>query len=209
MPYLSNPAASAVEHGQQRPGGPLELDHLAGQLVDASRDLRVAAEDLGLDLVDVVLQAGDHRRVAVDDAVEDRVEHRLGPAPSSSGSSSIRLRTAARSGAWLCRTVMHEVRADEDVDLAELDLLDVVEVAGGAQHDEQGVAVALQLRPLVGDDGVLDRQLVQPELLGDGAELRPRSGRYSPIQAIASGSSRSACAVSATVFGLALRLPAL
>jgi hypothetical protein len=37
----------------------------------------VAAEDLGLDLVDVVGQARDHRRVPVDDGVEDRVQHRL------------------------------------------------------------------------------------------------------------------------------------
>ena len=66
----------------------------------------------------------------------------------------------------------HEVRADEDVDLAELDLLDVVEVGGGAQHDEQRVAVALELGPLVGDDRVLDRELVQAELLGDRQELR-------------------------------------
>ena len=66
----------------------------------------------------------------------------------------------------------HEVGADEHVDLAEVDLLDVVEVAGGAQHHEQGVAVAFQLGPLVGDDRVLDGQLVQPELLGHGQQLR-------------------------------------
>ena len=65
----------------------------------------------------------------------------------------------------------HEVRSDEDVDLAELDLLVLVEVGGRAQHDEQRVAVALELRPLVGDDRVLDRDLVEAELLGDGQEL--------------------------------------
>ena len=58
------------------------------------------------------------------------------------------------------------------MDLAELDLLDLVQVAGGAQHREQGVAVAFQLGSLVGDDGVLDRQLVQAELLGHGQQLR-------------------------------------
>ena len=57
------------------------------------------------------------------------------------------------------------------MDLAELHLLDVVQVAGGAQDDEQGVAVALQLGPLVGDDGVLDGQLVEAELLGHGQQL--------------------------------------
>jgi hypothetical protein len=56
----------------------------------------------------------------------------------------------------------HEVAADEDVDLAEVDLFDVVEVAGGAQHDEHGVAVAFQFRRLVRDDRVFDGQFVQP-----------------------------------------------
>ncbi len=60
---------------------------------------------------------------------------------------------------------------DEQVHLAELDLLDVVEVARCPEHDEQGLAVALELGPLVGDDRVLDGQLVQPELLGDGQQL--------------------------------------
>ena len=72
----------------------------------------------------------------------------------------------------------HEVPADEDVDLAELDLLDVVEVAGRPQDDEQRVAVAFELRPLVGDDRVLDRQLVQVELPRHRGELLRR-----PVQA--------------------------
>ena len=101
----------------------------------------------------------------------------------------------------------HEVRADEDVHLAELDLLDVVEVAGGAQHDEQRVAVALQLRPLVGDDRVLDGELVQAELLGDGQQLR--LGR--PVQADPGHRARLLAqqrgAVSASVAGLSIRVP--
>ena len=65
----------------------------------------------------------------------------------------------------------HEVRADEDVELAEVDLLDVVHVGRRAQDHEERVAVALQLGSLVGNDRVLDRQLVQSELLGDRQEL--------------------------------------
>ena len=79
--------------------------HLARQLVDAPRDLRVAAEDLGLDLVDVVLEAGDHGGVAVDDPVQDRVQHRLGPEAQQVG---VALHAAADRGqvrAWLWRTV--------------------------------------------------------------------------------------------------------
>jgi hypothetical protein len=48
----------------------------------------------------------------------------------------------------------HEVRAHEQVQLAELDLLGVVPVVSRTQHYEQGVAVALQLRTLAGRDSV-------------------------------------------------------
>ena len=172
MLVLLEPGHEAVEDAEQRAGGPLELDHLAGQLVDAPRDLRVAAEDLGLDLVDVVLQAGDHGGVAVDDRVQDRVQHRLGPEAQQVGVALHAAADRGQVGGLAVADGEHEVRADEHVDLAELDLLDLVQVAGGAQHHEQGVAVAFQLGSLVGDDGVLDRQLVQAELLGDGQQLR-------------------------------------
>ncbi len=69
----------------------------------------------------------------------------------------------------------HDVaRADEEVGLAELEIA-VIEgggVAGDrgvggelrrAQDDEQGVAVAFELRPLVGAMGVLDREVVKVE----------------------------------------------
>jgi hypothetical protein len=69
-----------LEHRVEGPRRALELDHLAGQLVDAARDRGVAAEDLDLDLLDVLLEPGHDRRVAVDHAVEDGVEHRLGAA---------------------------------------------------------------------------------------------------------------------------------
>ena len=71
--------------GDERLGGALELDHLAGELVDAARDGGAAVEDVVLDLVDVVLDAGDHRRVVVDDAVEDRVHDRERPAAEQVG----------------------------------------------------------------------------------------------------------------------------
>ncbi len=61
----------------------------------------------------------------------------------------------------------HESRSGEYVQLAEFDLLGLIHVAGRAQHDEQRLPVALQLRPLVSDDGVLHRELVQAKLLGD------------------------------------------
>jgi hypothetical protein len=65
----------------------------------------------------------------------------------------------------------HESAADEDVKFAEVDFFDVVEVPGGPQDDEQGVAVPFEFRPLVGDDGVFDGEVVQPELICGGEQL--------------------------------------
>jgi hypothetical protein len=64
-----------------------------------------------------------------------------------------------------------EAGADEHAHLTELHLFDGVEVAGRAQHHEQGVAVTFDLRALVGLHGVLHRQRVQVELLGQRGEL--------------------------------------
>ena len=88
--------------------GPLELEHLARQLVDPAGDRRVAAEDLGLDLVDVVLEPGDDR------ACSRRRPRRgsayrtaSGPSLRSSGSLSIRAgRTCAGRAMSLWRTVI-------------------------------------------------------------------------------------------------------
>jgi hypothetical protein len=65
----------------------------------------------------------------------------------------------------------HEGRPQEQVDLADRDDLDLVDVAGRAQHDELDVAVALHLGALVGVDRVLDRERVQLELGGDRVDL--------------------------------------
>ena len=60
---------------------------------------------------------------------------------------------------------------DEDRDLAEQDGLGLVHIAGRTEHDEQGVPVALELRPLMRLDGVLNRELVQAKLVRDRIEL--------------------------------------
>ena len=62
-----------------------------------------------------------------------------------------------------------EVLPEENVNLAVLNgarfrglrLLDL----SGAEHDEQRVLVTFELRPLVGRQRVLDREIVEPELL--------------------------------------------
>jgi len=54
----------------------------------------------------------------------------------------------------------HEVLAEKRQDLAQLNDLVGVHVASRLQHHEEGVAVDLELRALVGVDRVLHGQLV-------------------------------------------------
>ena len=105
----------------------------------------------------------DDREVAVDHRVHQRVEDerravaqqvRLALGALAHAEEALRRAAAHRE---------HEVGADEDADLADLQLV------GGREldhvHDrEHGVAVLLDLRPLVAVARVLDRQVVQAEL---------------------------------------------
>ena len=159
------------EDAGQRLHRPLELQHLLGQLVDAPRDPGVAAEHLGLDLVDVGDEATHHRRVPVDDGVQDRVQHRLAALVEQVG---LALQPAPHPRQVRRLAVPHgdrEAGAEEQVQLPELHLLGRVEVPGSLEDDEQGVPVALELRPLVRGDRVLDRQFGQVEQLGELAQL--------------------------------------
>ncbi len=70
-----------------------------------------------------------------------------------------------------CRTEITKSVADEHVDLTGLDGVVGVDVPERLQGEEQRVLVALELRPLVGGEGVLDGERVQAELLLDGGEL--------------------------------------
>ncbi len=64
-----------------------------------------------------------------------------------------------------------EVAADEQVDLAGLDGVVLVDVPEGLEDQEQPVVVALELGTLVGLERVLDGERVQREHLGDPVEL--------------------------------------
>jgi len=141
-------------------GGPLELDDLPGQFVDPPGHRGVAVEKLVLDLVDVVLQAGDHRGVLVHHLVQDRVEHRLRAQAQQLRAVLQPAADLSEVGGFGLPDTDHEARADEDMQLPELDLLDVVEVPGRQHHHEQGVTVAFHLRPLMRRDGVLHREVV-------------------------------------------------
>ena len=65
------------EHTAERFCCPLELDHLARELVDPARHAGIAPEDLGLNLLDIVLEAVDYGSVVVYDTVHYGVQDRL------------------------------------------------------------------------------------------------------------------------------------
>ena len=123
----------------------------------------VRLEDLVLDRLQAGLERVDDREVAVDDGVEQGVEDERRPVPEE---VRLALGTAAHTEEVGLRAVAyreHDVRADEDVDLADQQL------AVGAdfhrmQDGEQFVVVLLDLRPLVAVPCVLDGEIVQAEL---------------------------------------------
>ena len=180
--------------------GPLERDHLAREVVDAAGEhlVVVLAEQLVLDLVDVVLEPQHDRLVLVDHLVDDRVEHGL-RAERQQFRGLLHPRAHVRQvGRLRVPHRHHEVLADEHVQLAELHHLLRVEVAGRPQHHEEGVVVAFELRALVALAGVLHRQVVQPELGGHRIQLRV--GR--PVEA----DPRHALLVAGDLEGLVERL---
>ena len=66
----------------------------------------------------------------------------------------------------------HERGADEHGDLGDLDDFFVVDVAHRLEHGEEDVAVELQLRALMGNMGVFDGELMQPEMALQLAQQR-------------------------------------
>ena len=95
----------------------------------------------------------------------------IGPCSSTWARSSRSRRESARSMPSPWRTVTTKSRADEHVDLAGLDRVLLVDVPERLEHEEQRVAVVLELGPLVGVAGVLDGQRVQVEGARDQLEL--------------------------------------
>lgn len=148
-PVFGEAAGQGLEDAGQRMGGALELDDFAGELVDAPGDGGVAAEDFGLDFVDVVFQPGNHGDVVVHDGVQDRVEHGFG-AKAQQGRVVLEAPADLRQiGRAAVPDGDAEVRANKDVEFAEFDLFPGIQVAGCPQDDEQRLAVAFELGPLV------------------------------------------------------------
>src|SRR5215211_8031364 len=159
------------KHTVERLRRPLELDHLARELVDPARHVGITPEDLALYLLDIVLEPVDYGSVIVYDTVHYGVQDRLGSMTQVLGVGLQLLAYSAKVRRLSVAHAHHEVFSHKEVDFAELDSLLLVQVAGRLEHDKEHIPIALQLGPLVGVRRILDRQPVQAELLGDGREL--------------------------------------
>src|SRR5215213_5220663 len=93
------------KHTVERLRRPLELDHLARELVDPARHIGITPEDLALYLLDIVLEPVDYGSVIVYDTSIMACRIASGPRRRCSGSASSCLRTPPRSGASPWRTL--------------------------------------------------------------------------------------------------------
>src|SRR5215207_5474576 len=159
------------KHTVERLRRPLELDHLARELVDPARHVGITPEDLALYLLDIVLEPVDYGSVIVYDTVHYGVQDRLGPTTQVLGVGLQLLAYSTQVRRLSVTHAHHKVFSHKEVDFAELDPLLLVQVPGRFEHDEERIPVALQLGPLVGVRRILDRQPVQAELPGNGREL--------------------------------------
>jgi len=131
-------------------------------------------EDRGLDLVDVDLERRADRFVAVD----DDVAHGIDDCRRAEGEDLPILFELGPCGAELgaCSVTDDddEIGSQEDVDLAGLDRVLVVDVPQGLQGEEQRVVVQFQFGSLLCLECVLHRQWVQSEGRGDMLEFLRR-----------------------------------
>ena len=113
----------AIQRLHQGGNRAVELEDLALELVDALGGIRPAfRENLGLDAPDVLLQRSDHGAVVVHHPVEDRVERRL-RAVAKEIRPLLELHPDVVQLGLSVTNRDDEPVADEDLDLAELDLV--------------------------------------------------------------------------------------
>ena len=152
----------------------VEVEYLSLQLVDPLGGVvAFLGEDLALYLLDIDVYALGRFFVAVDHMVEDRVEGHAGAMAEQIGTALDPLSDSPETTLAVADGD-DEPRVDEDHQLADLDHLFGIDVMGGLNHNEEGVAVELHLGALVGLDRILDRKLVEIELAGDLLELLRR-----------------------------------
>ena len=158
----------SVEWVDQWGHRPVELEHLASAADPLRGSRPILGEHVG-DLADIVLQRGDDGAVVVDDLVDDRVQGGCGAEPKEAR-APLEARVARRATPVSpCRTVTMKPSPTKSW------ISPVPRRARrrtrAAEDDEQRVVVHLQLRPLMGVDRVLHRQLVQVELAAHRVEL--------------------------------------
>src|ERR671921_3037111 len=144
------------KHTVERLCRPLELDHLARELIDPARHTRITPENLGLYLLDIVLEPVDYGSVIVYDTVHYGVQDRLGPTAQVLGVGLQLLAYSTQVRRLAVAHAHHEVFSHKEVDFAELDSLLLVQVTGRLEHDEERIPVAFQLGPLVGIRRIFD-----------------------------------------------------
>ncbi len=147
-----------------------------------------------LDRRDIGVHPVGDGEVAVADLVGDGVQHRGRAEGQTLG---VRLQATAQFRQFGVLAVAHgqyEVRPGEDHDLAGLDDLTrlghrlVLDVLHGAQDEELGVVVDLELRPLVCVYRVFDDEFVEAERGADVGHLSVVGGVESdPYEALAGG----------------------
>src|SRR6476620_12660741 len=150
----------------------IEVRDLAAQVIDPFGRCDRAGEDGALDLFDVGFEVRDDGAVAPDHLVQDCPEHRVSAECKQFG---VLFEPRARAAQLTRDTLSYrndEIGADEDADLAEIDLALVMVVTGGAQDDQLHPGfVFFDLRAQVKALGVLDGKLVQTERFPDLVEL--------------------------------------
>lgn len=140
-----------------------QIDHLALQREDPVRDVLVFSEELLLDLVDIVLDAVEHVAVPAGHVLERAPEHPVRPAIEHVGELFEERPELLQIDRPVGRDRDEEVLADEQVDLVALDGLRRVVVLPGLHHDEEVLAVPVELRALVGAEGRRDPEGLEPE----------------------------------------------
>ena len=123
----------------------------------------VLAEDVPLDLPHVVLEALDDRVVGLDDVEQGGLQHGARAAGQALGVLLEVVADVGQRRGLAVADAEQVVAPGEEEQLAELDLLPVVDVPRRRHDGEQAVAVALDLRAVVLVAGIGDRQLRQVE----------------------------------------------
>ena len=114
----------------------IEVRDLAAQIIDPFGRCDRAGEDGALDLFDVGFEVSDDGGVALDHLVQDRPEHRVSAQCKQFGVLFEPRACAVQLARDTLSNRNDETRSDEDADLAEIDLVLVMVVAGGAQDDQ-------------------------------------------------------------------------